>query len=256
MFTKEGKKLRPLLKLLLPLLVIIFSSCTTPETTIKDSDRAGAMLTGVFHPVKKGQTFWGIAHAYNVTMEDLIEVNDLDPRDPIHPGDYLFIPGAAHILQINVVKKSSDPVKTVKKPIKNIKKVKKLPLPPKYHHKLIWPTKGVVVLRFGRSGLFQNDGIDLAAPEATPVYTVLDGKIIYSGSQKGYGNIVIIQHAEKIVTIYAYNQKNLLKAGTAVKAGDEIARVGHSGKAGFNKLHFEIRKGVKPINPLPYLKID
>ena len=83
------------------------------------------------------------------------------------------------------------------------------------------------------------------------------GKVVYAGSGlAGYGRLIIVKHNEKFLSAYAYNKKLLVKEGDVVKAGQKIAKMGSvstNGKAGRAKLHFEIRRNGKPVNPLRYL---
>ena len=115
-----------------------------------------------------------------------------------------------------------------------------------------WPLKSLAVTSgFGnRHGDF-HDGLDLKAAGGTPVYAVSEGKIIYAGDRiSGYGRMIVIKHAGELSTIYAHNEKLLARKGDNVKRGELIAYSGSSGRASGPHLHFEVRVGVKAINPL------
>ncbi|HSN14637.1 MAG TPA: M23 family metallopeptidase, partial [Anaeromyxobacteraceae bacterium] len=118
---------------------------------------------------------------------------------------------------------------------------------------LAWPLKGVLYGRYGVRERRRHDGIDLAAPEGTPVLAAAAGTVIYAGEQPGYGAIVILRHEGGLVTLYAHNQRLLVKEGERVARGEPIARVGQSGKTSGPHLHFEVREGTRPKNPLLYL---
>ncbi len=123
--------------------------------------------------------------------------------------------------------------------------------------RLVWPVKGKVVSSFGWRGPKHHDGIDIAAPEGTPVVAAADGIVIYAGNGfKGYGNLIVIKHTPRVFTIYAHNKKNLVRKGQKVKQGQVIALVGSTGNATGPHLHFELRIGNKPVNPLKYLPIN
>ncbi len=123
--------------------------------------------------------------------------------------------------------------------------------------KLIWPVRGKVVSKFGWRGPRHHDGIDISAPEGTPVRAAADGIVIYSGSGfRGYGNLIVIKHTPRVFTIYAHNKKNLVRKGQRVRQGQTIALVGSTGNATGPHLHFELRIGNKPVDPLKYLPRD
>ncbi|MBI5893305.1 MAG: M23 family metallopeptidase [Deltaproteobacteria bacterium] len=120
--------------------------------------------------------------------------------------------------------------------------------------RFIWPVKGEVTSGFGIRNGQKHDGIDISALSGTDVVAADDGEVIYNGDgMRGYGNIIIIQHKEKFVTIYGHNKENLANVGKNVKKGELIAKVGNSGNSTGYHLHFEIRKDTKPRNPLFFL---
>ena len=99
-----------------------------------------------------------------------------------------------------------------------------------------------------------NDGINLAVPEGTPVKAADDGVVAYSGNElKGYGNLVLVRHSNGYVTAYAHASELLVKRGDTIKRGQIIAKSGQSGEVGSPQLHFEIRKGSSPVDPLQFL---
>jgi murein DD-endopeptidase MepM/ murein hydrolase activator NlpD len=118
---------------------------------------------------------------------------------------------------------------------------------------LAWPLKGVLYARFGRKGKEPHDGIDLAAPAATPVHTAGPGTVLFAGDQKGYGLIVIVEHDNGLVTLYAHNRDVRVKTNQKVRAGQVVATVGDSGRTSGPHLHFEVRKDGLPVDPLDYL---
>jgi murein DD-endopeptidase MepM/ murein hydrolase activator NlpD len=99
----------------------------------------------------------------------------------------------------------------------------------------------------------RHDGIDIAAPEGTPVLAAAAGSVIYAGEQAGYGAIVILKHEGGLVTLYAHNARLLVNEGDRVRRGEAIARVGQTGKTTGPHLHFEVREGTRPRNPLLFL---
>jgi len=195
---------------------------------------------GVFHKVGKGETLWGIAHAYGVDLQDLAEANNIKDPTQIKKEQRLFIPGIKG---------------------KTRKADKSLPGPPPKSRKIVvekgkfaWPVKGTVVSPYGMRNDVMHQGIDIAAPRNTPILASESGTVVYSGSgMKGYGNVVILKHAGDFYTVYAHNEKNLVKAGEKVNKGSAIALVGDTGNAEACHVHFEVRQDKKTRNPLFFL---
>ena len=117
-----------------------------------------------------------------------------------------------------------------------------------------WPAKGRVIAGFGPKTNGQpNDGINIALPEGTPVKAAEDGVVAYAGNElKGYGNLVLVRHSNGYVTAYAHAKELLVKRGDPIKRGQMIARSGQTGNVDAPQLHFEIRKGPAPIDPMPH----
>jgi murein DD-endopeptidase MepM/ murein hydrolase activator NlpD len=118
-----------------------------------------------------------------------------------------------------------------------------------------WPVRGKVITSYGaKTNGKANDGINLAVPEGTPVKAAEDGVVAYSGNElKGYGNLVLVRHSNGYVTAYAHASELLVKRGDPIKRGQIIAKSGQSGEVGSPQLHFEIRKGSSPVDPLQFL---
>jgi len=113
-----------------------------------------------------------------------------------------------------------------------------------------WPTRGNVLAGFDE---VKNKGVDIAGKAGDPVLAAADGKVVYAGSGlRGYGNLVIIKHNNTYLTAYAHNQSLLVKEDQAIKRGQKIAEMGNS-DADQVKLHFEIRRQGKPVDPAKYL---
>lgn len=115
-----------------------------------------------------------------------------------------------------------------------------------------WPVVGKVSRPFDECT--NHRGLDILAPEGTPVFASRSGKVIYSDNKlAGFGNLVIIDHGGGIASIYAHNRRNLVRVGDSVRGGQRIAEVGHTGNATADHCHFEVRQQAKAINPKPLL---
>ena len=118
-----------------------------------------------------------------------------------------------------------------------------------------WPVRGRVIAGFGsKPNGTQNDGINLAVPEGTPIRAADDGVVAYAGNElKGYGSLVLISHTNGFVSAYAHASELMVKRGDTVKRGQVIAHAGQTGNVTSPQLHFEIRKGSTPVDPTQYL---
>jgi len=117
-----------------------------------------------------------------------------------------------------------------------------------------WPARGHIVQSFGEKGGVKSDGINIALPEGTPVKAAENGVVAYAGNElKGYGNLVLIRHDNGFVSAYANNSDLKVKKGDAIRRGQVIATSGQSGNVTSPQLHFELRKGSTPVDPMQYL---
>ena len=118
-----------------------------------------------------------------------------------------------------------------------------------------WPVKGRVIAEFGaRPDGGHNDGIDVAVPQGTSVKAAENGVVAYAGNElKGYGNLVLIRHANNWVSAYANNDEILVKRGDKVARGQTIAKAGATGSVSQPQVHFELRKGSRPVDPTKYM---
>ncbi|HUC61191.1 MAG TPA: LysM peptidoglycan-binding domain-containing M23 family metallopeptidase [Alphaproteobacteria bacterium] len=128
-----------------------------------------------------------------------------------------------------------------------------IPAPGNSH--FIWPVRGKIVSDYGpKSGGLFNDGINIAVPAGTPVRAADSGVVVYAGNEiRGFGNLVLIKHANGWMTAYAHNETLLVHRGEVVQRGQEIAKAGSTGSVAFPQLHFEIRKGSHAVDPTKYL---
>ncbi len=227
------------------------------------------------HIVAPGESLIGIARRHGITLGTLARANNIQPYTKINIGDRLTVPGgrpvAARQTQIqsaapqvaqprtvSVDRVASVPAQNARlaaqEPDKTESVVKTAEAAgsiPSFR----WPVKGRVIAGFGpKTNGVQNDGINLAVPEGTPVKAADDGVVAYAGNElKGYGNLVLIRHANGFVSAYAHASELLVKRGDSIKRGQVIAHAGQTGNVTSPQLHFEIRKGSTPVDPTKYL---
>jgi murein DD-endopeptidase MepM/ murein hydrolase activator NlpD len=235
------------------------------------------------HVVNRGDTLLSIARRNNVTAANLAKANSLDSSSKLKLGQKLTVPGAksataqaAQPAAVAAVQPAAAPATrtaavagtppqsarlasatatakvedapAAEAPVKASEATGALPT-------FRWPVRGKVITSYGaKTNGKSNDGINLAVPEGTPVKAAEDGVVAYSGNElKGYGNLVLVRHSNGYVTAYAHASELMVKRGDTIKRGQIIAKSGQSGEVGSPQLHFEIRKGSSPVDPLQFL---
>jgi murein DD-endopeptidase MepM/ murein hydrolase activator NlpD len=236
------------------------------------------------HVVNHGDTLLSIARRNHVSVAELAKANRLDTRAKLKLGMKLTVPGtktaaaapaptpaaiaaaqpaaASAAPATKLAAATAGPQQTARlaqattkvedtateTPVKATEATGALPT-------FRWPVRGKVITSYGaKTNGKANDGINLAVPEGTPVKAAEDGVVAYSGNElKGYGNLVLVRHANGYVTAYAHASELLVKRGDIIKRGQVIAKSGQSGEVGSPQLHFEIRKGSTPVDPLQFL---
>lgn len=203
------------------------------------------------HIVDEGETMESVARAYGVEESALASLNGLTAVDQPRPGQTLRIPKVSARPSLPSGPAAATPV-VARAPVPPAK----IPSPPAAETPgFSWPVEGTIVSKFGRKtkGL-HNDGINIEVPRGTPVVASQSGVVAYAGNElRGFGNMLLIKHAGGWVTAYAHNETLLVGRGDSVRKGQVIAKVGTSGSVTKPQLHFELRKGKKPMDPLGYL---
>jgi murein DD-endopeptidase MepM/ murein hydrolase activator NlpD len=228
------------------------------------------------HVVAPGETLSKISRLYGKSLGDIAKANNLQPSAKLNIGDRLVIPGvrttkvepkpATQVAQAKPVPAPAAPKETASEQVQSASVFTPVAETPAGKDtaktaeaagslpKFRWPANGRVIAGFGPSANGQNDGINIAVPENTPVKAAEDGVVAYAGSElKGYGNLVLVRHPNGYVTAYAHAKELLVKRGDQVKRGQVIARSGQTGNVNAPQLHFEIRKGAMPLDPMKFL---
>ncbi len=233
--------------------------------------------TGIYHTVQPGQTLYRIAQTYQISETTLARTNRITDPTKLKVGQKLYVPGVTRPRQVPAsstaksapVKPEKAPALTppgttrdaksptvVPAPATTVKAAAPAQRPPKTPAKgnFIWPLEGKVVSQFGANSGSTNKGIEISAAEGRPILAAASGKVIYSGNGiRGYGNLIIIEHADDFFTVYGYNKQNLVSANAFVGQGDKIALSGQPPTGQSPRLHFEIRQGKVAVNPIFHL---
>jgi murein DD-endopeptidase MepM/ murein hydrolase activator NlpD len=230
------------------------------------------------HVVVPGDNLTKIAHRYHVPLMELARANRIEPYAQIKMGDRLIIPGRSAAVAPSAaprpVAQAAAQPNPLPAPAQKMASVESphtarviTPATEKVEPEVTtqtadannpafrWPVRGRIIAGFGpKTNGQQNDGINLAVPEGTPIKAAEDGVVAYAGNElKGYGNLVLIRHPNGFVTAYAHASELMVKRGDQIKRGQVIARSGQTGTVTSPQLHFEIRKGSAPVDPTQYL---
>ena len=255
-----------------------------PALTAPASRAIAVAAAPTVHVVNHGDTLLSVARRNHVPVAELAKANGLEPSAKIRLGTKLTVPGAktaavAPAAQPAPVAAAAQPVAVSPAPATKMAAAAGGPqqsarlaqataaddaaaaTPAKASEAtgalptFRWPVRGKVITSYGaKTNGKSNDGINLAVPEGTPVKAAEDGVVAYSGNElKGYGNLVLVRHSNGYVTAYAHASELMVKRGDTIKRGQTIAKSGQSGEVGSPQLHFEIRKGSSPVDPLQFL---
>jgi murein DD-endopeptidase MepM/ murein hydrolase activator NlpD len=240
------------------------------------------------HRVKRGESLAVIARQYGTSHAELARANAMTDPDRLQPGDVVKVPQggqavadasrAPSIAVPRIKKVKTRPVRvasaspnvpipsskpdrgplpkkqasTPKPKPKKVASIGKLPKPkPMSGSKFRWPARGRIISSYGaKSNGKHNDGINIAVPQGTSIKAAENGVVAYAGNElKGYGNLILVRHDNNWVSAYAHSSKILVKRGDKIRRGQIIAKAGQSGLVNRPQLHFELRKGSRPVDP-------
>ena len=261
---------------------LIIPRPTTAAAAPASKAVAATTATPSVHVVNRGDTVLSIARRNHVSIAELAKANNLDRSAKLKLGMKLTVPGAKTAAvtpaaqpgagaqpatasaspatklaavtpkpqeKTQLAQATTTPAElSTETPVKATEATGALPT-------FRWPVRGKVITSYGaKTNGKANEGINLSVPEGTPVRAAEDGVVGYSGNElKSYGNLVLVRHSNGYVTAYAHASEVLVKRGDAIKRGQIIAKSGQSGEVGSPQLHFEIRKGSSPVDPLQFL---
>ena len=243
-------------------------AAAAPPGTTSPTGTADSRRDRDVYRARSGETVWSVARRYGVDAYALITANNLVPPFDLYEGQRLVIPGASP--PASTAGRSGPEANPEHPAIRPLpassaeaggqtaalpQPAAPLPEPPQGTGNLVWPVEGTVISDFGaKGGGRYNDGINIAAAAGTPVRAAESGVVAYVGNEaRGYGNMLLLAHANGWKTIYAHNEELLVRRGERVRRGQVIARVGSTGSVDRPQLHFEIRKGKRAVDPMQEL---
>ncbi|MEQ7917764.1 peptidoglycan DD-metalloendopeptidase family protein [Xanthomonas sp. WHRI 1810A] len=261
--------------------VLLVGCSSTPTGGVRVVDRNGKPVAPQRQPVttgqyvvKRGDTLFSIAFRYGWDWKALAARNSIPEPFTIHVGQTIRFDGRSNassgsvasapaVVPQTTTRSSTSPSGSVKttvisRPVGVAPVVATTPATTpvvagvKSASGWAWPTNGIVIARFSSNGSL-NKGIDIAGDLGQPVLAASDGSVVYAGSGlRGYGELIIIKHSDTYVSAYGHNRRLLVREGQQVKVGQTIAEMGSTGTDRV-KLHFEIRRQGKPVDPVEFL---
>lgn len=258
--------------LMLGLAASLLGGCASPPrggVHVVDRNSHGQVMGGDYI-VQRGDTLSIIANRFSLDWRELARQNRIGAPYVIYPGQRLSLGRAAPTAQPRrqapapvVAPRREAPASVITTPVPTPPPVTRSTTPPPQPAMPIkpmarsasgwsWPANGAVIGLFSSNNSL-NKGIDIAGELGQPVFAASDGAVVYAGSGlRGYGELVIIKHNDTYVSAYGHNRRLLVREGQQVKAGQTIAEMGSTGTDRV-KLHFEIRRQGKPVDPQQYL---
>ena len=226
------------------------------------------------YTVRRGDTLYAIAWRYGMDYRELAKINRINSANRIYPGQKLTFRPKYNVSKSSQKNSSSRPSSsTASTSSSKTQRISSVNSNKSANSSVLsnsdsskqektaisstkvawnWPASGVVIGRYSTSGTL-NKGIDIKGENGDPVKAAAAGYVVYAGSGLlGYGNLVIINHNQKYLSAYAHNSRIFVKENDKVASGQKIAEIGSTG-TNRPKLHFEIRRDGKPVDPLQYL---
>lgn len=215
------------------------------STSISHNDTNIKQNNGDHHIVKQGETLYSISKAYNIDMDQIIKVNNLEKPYNLSLGQKLLLNSENNNKSKDIAEEESTAPAKVEKVSTNIEATE-----------FIWPVKGEIMKKFGEKiNDTYFDGISIKSQKGVEIKASKSGEVAYSGNElKGYGNIIILRHENNWLTIYAHCDELKVKQGEKVNQGDIIATIGDTGNVNSYQLYFSIREGREAKDPLKFLK--
>lgn len=221
-------------------------------TETKSKLKAGTELiippiNGIPYTIERGDTFTGIAKKFNVDADDIADFNYILDRTSLVAGTKIFIPNGKPLPEIKPAPARSSSRSNTTTSTRSVT--------PTYSGSLGKPVSGPITSGFGMRSMGNHTGIDFGVPIGTPIYAAASGHVkrTSTGYSGGYGNMLVIGHSQ-YDTLYAHLSRIATTTGAYVEKGQVIGYSGNTGRSTGPHLHFEVRVGGKPVNPMNYLR--
>ncbi len=240
------------------LLVSLLTGCTSSNLIdIPVAEEGQYQYKPRIYTVQKGDTLYGISWAFGLDYKQVAGWNGIKAPYTIHVGDQIYLyprkqkdTAKAKPVVLTSLPRQREPGKTRVAAVPAGEAIV-TPVAP-VSGKWSWPAQGKLVGKFSpKAG---NKGIQIAGAEGSPIRATSGGQVVYAGEGlRGYGKLIIIKHSPEYISAYAHNKEILVREGQAINSGQQIASMGQT-DANRPMLHFEIRKGGNPVDPMKFFK--
>ncbi len=231
---------------------------------------------GRYHLVRRGQAGIAIARAYGVEWSRIASLNHLEEPNALRAGERLLLPSTTEVAKMTLEQraaafrididdlvtgsepalaptaKPAPPTRTAEKPVPpTVAVAQPSPAPSAAPARFIWPVTGRILRAFGPIATgTRSNGIDIATDAGAQIRAAAEGVVAYAGNLPGFGQLILVRHGGGWLTAYGYLDTLLVTRGQAITRGQTIAKAGSGAQA---QIHFEIRDGRKPVNPVEWL---
>lgn len=225
------------------------------------------------YKVKENDTLYGISRTFNLSQSQIARLNDMRAPYAVKPGQSLRLPAGQPVYNpppaaspARIIREKLMAQTAAKRPAPVIRSPLSSPpppairsalssVPPRASSRFMWPVDGPIISAYGpKKGGLHNDGINIRAAKGAPVRAAENGTVVYAGNDlKGFGNLVLVRHADRWITAYAHMDRMMVKKGQVIRQGESIGTVGSTGSVDAPQLHFETRRGTEAINPIAHL---
>ena len=265
-----------------PAAVQVAAKPTTLGDTTPSPNLVSVPSNAYVHVIESGESLYTIARRYDVTAQSIVQANGFSSPDKIYVGQKIVIPGrpdllatkgpakpmtgddasaAPNVQVASVEPNASTPIASpalieTDTPVQQAAKPQPLQQPavePSLSgaDKFRWPVSGRIITDFANS---KGTGINIEAPEGAAIRAAENGQVIYVGNGvEGYGNLILVRHPNGYVSAYAHLKDTRVNKGDVINRGDQIGTAGMTGSVSRPQLHFELRKGATPVDPVPLL---
>jgi murein DD-endopeptidase MepM/ murein hydrolase activator NlpD len=205
------------------------------STGLSPMSTAPTPFVGSTHVVRPGETLAAIGRLYGVQWQTLAQLNHLIEPHRLEVGQAVWIPSRV----------ATTP-----------RGVRSLATPSRFvpNDRMQWPTHGVVSSGFGMRGGRFHGGIDVSGEKGTPIVAAAQGIVRLSGrGPEGYGKAVVLDHGDGLISLYAHNERNMVRQGERVRRGQIVALMGDTGRASGPHVHFEVHQHGQLVDPRRWL---
>jgi len=246
-----------------PSVTPLFQDSSAPQTSSSQPEPQLSVVgqNRFRHTIEAGESLYAIARRYDVSIDAIVEANNLSAPDQIAVGQQLIIPGRPDLLAArsrqsgnsSAAESQEAGARDNPEAAAPVQVASAQPGTPAMSGagNYRWPVNGRVIVDFQAS---RRTGINIEAPDGAAVRSAENGTVIYVGDGvAGYGNLILVRHPNGFISAYAHLKSISVAKDDVVSRGQQIGTVGMTGSVNRPQLHFELRQGATPVDPVPLL---